>query len=465
MSYLREYERFRQSGELNGVRGEVLRPGMLGYEQARRLYNGMIDRRPAIIVRCTGPEDVIRCIDHARENQVQLSVRAGGHGVAGNALNDGGIVADLTSMRDVRIDPGRSRAVVGGGTRWMDLDPAAQGHGLATTGGRVSSTGIAGFTLGGGAGWLMSRFGLACDNLRSCEIVTADGDLMMVSDDDEPDLMWALRGGGGNFGVVTSLELDLHPIGDTLSGLLQWPRSMAPEVLRAFRDLAMDAPDELGLVFACITDRSGRPGVTVTVCWTGDIDEGERILAPLRSLGPPVVDDVRTMRYEYVQTMLDYTGVWGSRNYWKSGYIPELSEVAMDTIIRNTDLMPSPLSAIHLWAHHGMANRVPENATAFPNRSYPFNLHIIGAWTDPLSDADGVAWSKRFFEEMRPHFSDRSYVNFDDLKEQSRVVNAYGGNYRRLAEVKARYDPNNMFSFNQNIRPVRAALPEVRFKG
>lgn len=456
MTNLSEFTRSRRSGDLTAVRGEVLRPGMLGYDQARRLYNGMIDKRPAVIVRCASPEDVVRCVTYAKENDVELSVRAGGHGVAGNALNEGGIVADLTSMREVRIDAEKSTALVGGGARWMDLDPMAQCHGLATTGGRVSSTGIAGFTLGGGAGWLMSRYGLACDNLRSAEIVTAEGDLILVSDDDEPELMWALRGGGGNFGAVTSLELDLHPIDVTLGGLLQWPRTAAAEVLRAFRDLALEAPDELGLVFACITDRAGRPAVTVTVCWTGDIKEGERTLAPLRSFGPPQIDTIDRMRYEHVQTMLDHTGVWGSRNHWKSGYIPVLTDAAMDTILRNTELMPSPLSAIHLWAHHGAANRVPEGATAFPNRSFPFNLHIIGAWTDPLSDAGGVAWSRAFYQEMSPHFSGRSYVNFDDLKEQSRVESAYGPNYHRLGAVKGRYDPDNMFRSNQNIRPQRS---------
>jgi FAD/FMN-containing dehydrogenase len=426
---------------------------MIGYDQARRLYNGMIDRHPALIVRCAGPDDVVRCVDHARENNVQISVRAGGHGVAGNALIDGGMVIDLTAMREVLIDPVNRTARVGGGARWIDLDPIAQGYDLATTGGRVSSTGIGGFTLGGGAGWLMSCFGLACDNLRSAEIVTSDGELRTVSDDNDPDLMWALRGGGGNYGAVTSLELDLHPIDMTLSGLLQWPHRMAPEVLRTFHDLAQVAPDELGLVFACITDRGGRAAVTVTVCWTGDVREGERLLAPLRSLGPPAIDEVRRMRYEHVQTMLDHTGVWGSRNYWKSGYIPDLTGEAMDNIIRNTDLMPSPLSAIHLWAHHGAANRVSEEATAFPNRGFPYNLHIIGAWTDPRSDAGGIAWTKEFYNDMGPFFSGRSYVNFDDLVETSRVETAYGPNYDRLKVVKGKHDPDNMFRSNQNISP------------
>jgi len=448
-----ENARFRSSGDLAGVRGEILRPGVQGYEEARQLYNGMIDRRPATIVRCAGPDDVVRCVDHARENNILISVRAGGHGVAGNALNDGGLVIDLTAMRGVLIDPFGRTAWVGGGTRWMDLDPVAQKYDLATTGGRVSSTGIAGFTLGGGAGWLMSRFGLACDNLRSAELITAQGELISANSKDTPDLLWALRGGGGNFGVVTALELDLHPVGTTLSGLLQWPRSKALRVLQAFRALALEAPDELGLVFACVTDSRGIPAVTVTVCWTGEISEGEKILAPLRSMESPTVDTVGRMRYDQVQTMLDYTGVWGSRNYWRSGYIPELTDEAMDTILANTALMPSSLAAIHLWAHHGAANRYSEDATAFPNRRYPFNLHIIGAWTDPLVDAEGVAWTKRFYEDMRPHFLDRSYVNFDNLKEGSRVEGAYGPNYQRLVEIKTRYDPENLFRSNQNIRP------------
>ncbi|MDW5562617.1 MAG: FAD-binding oxidoreductase [Methanomassiliicoccus sp.] len=443
----------RTQDELAGIRGEVLRPGMMAYDRARALYNGIVDRRPAMIVRCAGSEDVVRCVRYARQNDVQVSVRAGGHGVAGNALNDGGLVIDLTAMRGVLIDPTERTARVGGGARWMDLDPVAQRLGLATTGGRVSSTGIAGFTLGGGAGWLMSRFGLACDNLRAATLVTADGGMVAANDDDEPDLMWALRGGGGNLGVVTSFELALHPIEVTLSGLLQWPRSQAREVLRTFRDLAMEAPDELGLVFACVTDRGGRPAITVTVCWTGGLEEGERCLSPLRSLGPPEVDTIGPMPYDKVQKMLDYTGVWGSRNYWKSGYIPQLTDEAMDELVAGTDAMPSPLSAIHLWAHHGEANRVPEDATAFPNRGFPFNLHIIGAWTDPRDDMGGIAWSRELYERMRPHFSDRSYVNFDDLRESARVVSAYGSNYQRLVDIKTRYDPDNMFRSNQNIKP------------
>ncbi|MBI0584162.1 MAG: FAD-binding oxidoreductase [Methanomassiliicoccus sp.] len=443
-------------GELDGrMWGPLLRPGEERYENARRLYNGMIDRRPALIAQCSDTDDVVHCVNFARENGIPLSVRGGGHGVAGNALNDGGIVIDLSGMREIRIDGPGSRAVIGPGARWMDLDPVAMRHGLATTGGRVSSTGVAGFTLGGGAGWLMGQFGLACDNLRSAEVVTASGEVVRASDKEEPDLLWALRGGGGNFGAVTSFEMDLHPIGPTLSGLMMWPRSMAPEVLSAFRDVALDAPDELGLVFACVTTIDGSPAVTVTLCWTGDIGEGQKAIAPLRALGRPKTDNVRIMDYDQVQSMLDHTGVWGSRNYWRSGFIPDLSMEAMETILRDTERMPGRLSAIHLWCHHGAANRVPEEATAYPNRSYPFNLHIIGAWEDPATDAEGVGWTKGLWERMRPHFVDRAYVNFDNLGETDRVRSAYGPNLERLSSIKTRYDPDNMFRSNQNIAPRR----------
>lgn len=435
------------------IKGELLRPGEPGYDDARKLYNGMIDRRPGVIARCVDRDDVVRCVNYAREADLSLSVRAGGHGVAGNALNDGGVVIDLTRMRQISIDPDERVAKVGAGSRWMDLDPVAIEHGLATTGGRVSSTGIAGFTLGGGAGWLMGTHGLACDKLRAAEVVTAEGEVLKANRDGNQDLWWALRGGGGNFGVVTSFELDLHPIDVTLAGLLQWPRSMAMSVLHVFRNLALEAPDELGLVFACVTDRTGKPAVTVTVCWTGDLAEGRDVLATLRALGPPTIDRVKEMRYDQVQSMLDYTAVWGSRNYWKSGYLLNLHDEAMEDILEHTELMPSALSAIHLWAHHGAANRVSEEATAFPNRGFPFNLHIIGAWTDPRSDAEGIAWARGFWEALRPHFAERAYVNFDDLKEVSRVESAYAQNFPRLVDIKTRYDPTNLFRSNQNIQP------------
>lgn len=335
------------------MRGDVLRPGDMGYDDARRLYNGMIDKKPALIAQCIDTADIVRCVNFARENQVQLSVRGGGHGVAGNALCDDGLVIDLSRMRGVKVDPEKMRAMVEPGARWIELDQEAQRYGLATPGGRVSTTGVAGFSLGGGAGWLMGRCGLACDNLVSAEVVTAAGDVVKASEHENNDLLWALRGGGGNFGVVSSFEFALHPIRATFSGLLSWPRAKALEVMQSFHDLALQAPDDLGLVFACVTGWDDRPAVTVTTCWIGEVEEGKRLLAPLREFASPNIDTISEMRYDQVQQMLDYTGVWGSRNYWKSGFIPELTVEAMRAIIAHTEAMPSRLSAIHLWHHHG----------------------------------------------------------------------------------------------------------------
>ncbi len=435
------------------IEGDLLRPGDKGYDDARKLFNGLIDKRPALIAKCTSVGDIVQCVNFARENRMQLAVRGGGHGVAGKALCDDGLVIDLSLMRGVRVDPEQLRAVVEPGARWQELDLAAQRFGLATTGGRVSTTGIAGFTLGGGAGWLMGRCGLACDNLVSADVVTAEGEVVRASHHENPDLFWALRGGGGNFGVVSSFEYSLYPVKTTLSGLLAWPRTKALEVMRFFGDFALRAPDDLGLVFACVTGRDGRPAVTVTTCWIGEIEEGMRVLAPIRAFASPSVDTIAEMPYDKVQMMLDYTGVWGSRNYWKSGFIPELTVEAMRTIIDHTENMPSRLSAIHLWLHHGAANRVAEDETAFPNRSFPFNLHIIGAWEDPDMDADGIEWARSLWGDMMPHFADRAYVNFDDLKDSGRIRAAYGPNYGRLVRVKTKYDPSNLFRSNQNIMP------------
>jgi FAD/FMN-containing dehydrogenase len=442
----------------NGLRGDLLRPGDPGYDDARKLYNGIIDKRPALIARCLSVDDIVHCVNFAREHDIELSVRGGGHGVAGKALCDNGLVIDLSRMRGVKIDPGSKRALVEPGARWKELDSEAQRYGLATTGGRVSSTGVAGFTLGGGAGWLMGRFGLACDNLVSADVVTAEGEVVRASDQENTDLLWALRGGGGNFGVVSSFEFSLHPIEMTLSGLLAWPRTKAVEVLNFFREFALRAPDDLGLVFACVTGQDGLPAVTVTTCWIGDMEEGKRILKPLRDLASPSIDTITEMRYDQVQQMLEYTGVWGSRNHWKSGFIPELTAASMRTILDHTEDMPSRLSAIHLWHHHGAANRVAEDETAFPNRSYPFNIHIIGAWEDPGEDAAGVQWARGFWQDMTPHFANRAYVNFDDLKDPKRIRSAYGPNYERLVRVKTKFDPTNMFRSNQNIQPTRANL-------
>ena len=449
-------------------RGELLTPGSDRYDAARRLWNGMIDRRPAVIARCSGPDDVIAVVRFAARENIYPAVRAGGHGVAGLASVDDGLVIDVSPMKRITVDANVRTATAESGLTWGEFDRSTQAHGLATTGGLVSTTGIAGLTLGGGVGWLMGQHGLSCDNTLSYDIVTADGELITASADEHPDLFWALKGGSGNFGVVTSITYRLHPVGEVISGMLLHPLARAREVLRFYRDFVLAGlPDELIVYAAAVTGPDGTPLLGIVPSWTGaDLDEGERVLAPLRTFGPPVADLVARMQYTAMQQMLDTAAGYGLRSYWKSHFLSGLPDDAIDTFVRFTQSCPSPRTLTVLEHGHGAVTRVAADATAFPIRGHAFDFVVVSLWEDASDDARNVAWTRSFFQGMQPWSAAQVYVNALAEDDGGRVAEAYGGNYARLAEVKAKYDAGNRFRRNQNIRPgggdTEIALPAQR---
>jgi FAD/FMN-containing dehydrogenase len=438
-----------------GVRGQVLRPGDAGFDAARRVWNGMIDRSPALIVRCAGAADVVRAVDFARDQGLPLAVRGGGHSAAGNGVVEGGLVIDLSAMKGIRVNPGRRTVRAESGLTWREFDAETQAFGLATTGGVVSSTGIAGLTLGGGIGWLMRSHGLSVDNLLSVDLVTADGRLRTVSAGEDPDLFWAVRGGGGNFGVGTSFEYRLHPVGPTvLGGLLIWPRAQARDVLRRYRDFTRTAPENASAYAALGTSPDGQPVVLVVPFFNGPLAEGEALLRPLREFGPPLADLVQPMPYTVFQQILDPLNPPGNRVYWKSAVLQRLDDDAIDTIVEHAAAPASPLSAAIIEYYGGAANRVGAGETAYPLRDAEYSLNAVSAWTDPAQDAANIRWARRLWEAVWPFSPGSVYVNFLGADEgDDRVRAAYGPNYDRLAAIKARYDPGNLFRSNQNIKP------------
>jgi FAD/FMN-containing dehydrogenase len=442
-------------GFLESVRGTVLKPGEAGFDAARHVWNGMIDRTPALIVRCTGAADVVQAVEFARDHNLPLAIRGGGHSAAGNGVCDGGLVLDLSPMKGIRVDPAGRTARAEPGLSWGEFDRETQAFGLATTGGVVSTTGIAGLTLGGGIGWLMRTHGLTCDNLLSVDIVTADGQLRTASAHENADLFWAVRGGGGNFGVVTSFEFRLHPVGPTiLGGLLIWPRALAGEVLRRYRDFTRTAPENASAYAALGTSPDGIPIVVVVPFYEGAIADGEKLLQPLRDFGPPVADLVQPMPYTAFQQILDALNPPGNRVYWKSALLRDLGDETLDTIVEHAATTPSPLSSAIVEFYGGATNRVDPQATAYPHRHALYALNAISMWTDEGQDEANIRWSRRLWEAMRPFSPGGVYVNFVGLDEgEDRVKAAYGPNYDRLTEIKARYDPSNLFRFNQNIKP------------
>ena len=450
--------------ELRGaMRGEVLIPGEEGYDQARRVWNGMIDRHPLIIVRCLGASDVIKGVRFARQHGLTVSAKGGGHNVAGNAVCDDGMMIDLSKMRSVRVDPTRRVARVEPGATWRQFDLEAQTFGLATTGGLVSSTGVAGFTLGGGIGWLVRKHGLAMDNLLSIDLINADGELVHASMSENPDLFWGVRGGGGNFGIVTSFEFQLHQEGPiVLGGLLLHKATDAPALLRFYRDFVKGIPDELTTLVVFLTapplpflpkEVVGTHLVAVALCYAGPIGEGERILGPLRRFGQPVADVIQPMPYVVIQSFLDETAPAGIQNYWKSAYLNELDDEAIETILGNWERITSPLSSVHLHHLGGAMRRIGEDATAFGNRDASFVMNIVSAWTDAKEDERNIKWTRDFFAAMQK-FTTGAYVNFLGEEGEERVRSAYGAEkYRKLAALKKKYDPANFFHMNQNIKP------------
>ena len=449
-------DRFRSLGD--GLRGEVLLPGSDAYDAARRVFNGMIDRRPAAIARCRGTSDVLETVAYARDQGLPVAIRGGGHNVAGHGTCDGGLLIDLSLMRSARVDAASQTVRADPGCTWVDFDAETVAHGLATTGGTVGSTGIAGLTLGGGLGFLMGSYGLTCDNVVSVDLVTADARAITVSEDDHADLFWGIRGGGGNFGVVTSFEYRLHPVESLLAGLVVYPMSHARAALELFRGVCSTAPDELTCAFAMLTLPDGGPPVAaIASCYNGPVEDGELLVAPLRSLGPPIDDGIRPMPYPEVQRIFAEIP-FGLQNYWKGAFLPEMTDAVIAATVDAFAEVTSDHSAILIEAPHGAAARVLDEATAFGQRQARFNSSALAIWETPAHPDRHVQWARSYAEALAPYASG-GYVNYmgDDASVVD-VAAAYGKTrYERLVALKDAYDPTNMFRFNQNIRPTASA--------
>jgi FAD/FMN-containing dehydrogenase len=438
------------------VTGSVVGPDHADYDAARVVHNGLVDRKPALIVRSRGAQDVVAALAFARSGGFEVSVRGGGHNVAGRAVTDGGVMIDLAEMRNVTVDPEQRTASAQGGVTWNELNEAAASHGLAVTGGAVSTTGIAGYTLGGGLGWLMGKYGLACDNLEGVELVTAAGDVLQVDAESHPDLLWALRGGGGNFGVATTFTYRLHPLSTVTGGLIAHPINAAPDLLRFYRDAVAEVCDDLtvfaGLVHA--PDGSGAKLAALVVCHAGDPDTAAQELAPFLSFGSPVMTQVGPMPYPQMNTLLDAGYPMGSCNYWLSSFTRGLSDALIDTAVERFASVPSTMTTILLEHFHGAVTRVAPTDTAVPHRESGWNLLIPSVWTDPTAREANTRWTRETHAALAPHLAERRWLNYlGDDQGQDAVQAAYGPNYDRLREIKRRYDPDNVFHLNHNIAP------------
>jgi FAD/FMN-containing dehydrogenase len=445
--------------------GELVLPGDPGYETVRRIWNGAIDRRPACVARCTGVADVVAAIRFARERDLQVAVRSGGHGVGGQALCDGGLVIDLSPMKGIRVDPVARTARAEAGVLWGELDRETQLFGLATVGGIVTHTGIAGLTLGGGIGWLMRKYGATVDNLLSVDLVTASGELITASEDENADLFWGIRGGGGNFGVVTSFEYRLHAVGPiVLAGPIFHPLEQAPAVLRFYREFAAAAPDELTTIFNLRVapplpflpeDVHGKPIVMVGACYSGLPEDGVEVVRPLKELGSPIVDLLEPKPYVALQSMFDPSVPHGWHYYWKSVELPPLTDEAIDALVEHASTLTSPRSYCIVFQLGGALGRVPEAQTAFSQRGAAHNVNINAVWTEDDPEPERhIGWARDFFDAMQSHAGRRVYLNFLGEEGSERVRQAYGAeSYARLVELKQAYDPANFFRLNQNIAP------------
>jgi hypothetical protein len=436
------------------VSGSVLLPGDAGYDTARSIFNASIDRSPMVIVQPLNTADVQAAVRFASTQDIPISIRGGGHSASGLAVCDDGVMIDMSCMRAVVVDSERRTARAQGGATWGDFDAATVAHGLATTGGAISTTGIGGLTLGGGLGNLMRSYGLACDNLISAEIVIASGEVVIASATDYADLFWGLHGGGGNFGVVTEFTYQLHPVPQVLGGMLLFPVERAPDLLRLYRSVTETAPDALGASFAMTHAPDGTPVCGVTICFNGAVDEGERVIAPFRAYGTPIVDMVGPVPYTMVQSMLDAGFGPGSHNYWRSHFLTDLTPDGIDILVDHFSRATTPLCTVLVEDLGGAVARVGRNETAFNHRDYTYNLAVIGRWVDPAEADATTAWTRGISDAMKP-FAAGVYVNYLSIGEQAdRVRQAYGDEkYARLVEIKNRYDPANRFSYNQNIAP------------
>ena len=445
------------------MRGSLLREGDPGYDESRTIWNGMIDRRPALVARCTGAADVMRAVDFARENALMLAVRSGGHNIAGNAVCEGGMMIDLSRMNLVRVDPQARVAHVGAGATLGDLDHETQAFGLAVPVGINSTTGVAGLTLGGGFGWLSRKYGLTVDSLQAADVVTADGKLLRASATEHPDLFWALRGGGGNFGIVTRFEFRLHPVGpDVLAGLVVYPIEQARSALTQYRDFAKALPDEAA---AWIVLRKapplpflpasihGKEVIIFALFHAGDPARGQAIFESVRRFGVPAGEHIGVQPLTAWQSAFDPLLTPGARNYWKSHNFARLDDGLFDLVVKYLRELPSPHTEIFIGQLGGATSRVASDATAYSERSAEYVMNVHGRWETAAEDDAGIAWCRRLFDDAAPFATGGVYVNFLTEDESDRVSKAYGGNYRRMAQIKAHYDPNNLFRLNHNVKP------------
>ena len=445
------------------VRGAVITPEDEGYEDARNIYNAMINRRPGLVVRPANTGDVIAAVNFARETGLDLAVRGGGHSVPGFGTIDDGVVIDLSNMRGVRVDPGNRRAHAEGGATWGDFNAATYAFGLATTGGIVSTTGVGGLTLGGGIGYLARGFGLSCDNLVSADIVTADGRFVIASEHENEDLFWAIRGGGGNFGVVTSFEFRLHPVKDVYGGPMFFELEDADTVLRFYREFIADAPEQFGgfpawqiappLPFIP-EERHGDTLLAFVACWAGALDRGELALKPLHDVAPVVAEHVGPMPYPALNSAFDALYPWGAlQHYWKANFVTELSDESIAAHLEYGPKVPVVNSTVHIYPINGACQRVESDATAFAYRDATFATVIAGMWPNPAQNEANIKWVRDYYDATAPHSEAGGYINFMSGDDQDRIKANYRGNYARLVEIKRKYDPDNLFHVNQNIRP------------
>lgn len=439
--------------------GRLILPGEGDYAEARRVHNGLVDKRPALIARCLGTADIVNALGFARESGLEISVRGGGHNVAGRAVTDGGVMIDLALMKGIHVDPKARTVRAQGGVTWGEFNRETGLQGLATTGGVISTTGIAGLTLGGGLGWLMGSYGLAADNLVSVELVTASGEVVKASADEHPDLFWALHGGGGNFGVAASFEFRLHPLQQVFGGVVAYPFEAAREALTFYREFTESVPDELsvnaGLVHA--PDGSGVPLAAFLLCHAGPRERAEADLRPLLEFGSPTIAEVRLMPYTVMNTLQDEAYPRGALNYWKSSFIRSLDDEAIDAMIDGFTRCPSPMSVIALEHFHGEVTRIGVTETAVPHREPGYNFLITSVWEEPAAVDENIAWTRAAYAAMEPYLAQRRWLNYLGNDEATDAVRAaYGPNYQRLSEVKRKYDPENLFHLNHNIEPTAA---------
>jgi FAD/FMN-containing dehydrogenase len=442
------------AGQLDG---SLQRPGDPEYHKARTIWNAMIDRKPAYIARCVSTEDVVASVRFAREHDLLVSVRGGGHNVAGNAVCDDGLMIDLTLMNNVEIDPAKRRVIAQGGCTLGTIDKASHEHGLAVPAGIVSETGVGGLALGGGVGWLVRKYGMTCDNLISAEVVTANGQVLTASAEENADLYWGLRGGGGNFGVVTSFEFQAHPVKTVIGGMIIHPREAAHDVIRFYREFTKQAPLELTAYCALLSTPDGVPVTAIIGCYCGDIAASEAVLKPLREFGSPIADTMAEIERTEMQTMFDAGFPYGNRNYWKSSFMDELTDDAIDLLVEHANRITSPLSAVMIeYYFGGPSSKIGETETAFAHRDAQYDLGIIGQWQDAAEDAEQMNWARAAYDALQPHCNGRIYANLmggDQMTEETQLRAAFGVNYDRLLELKRKYDPTNFFRLNQNIKP------------